>query len=155
MDWETAKNKVNPDPNWHPVRDSKEHNEIIALMKSNGYRTIDEEIRGAPRIVSVNTKTMKNPITREKPFYSDKKTISKNEFLSHPSNHSAYTNHINQNTSNSANMQRPLSLAPETPRVILDLSGVVLDKTKRISKHEFMKLGNVKEYVDNHILQNK
>ena len=155
MDFTSAKLKVNPNPEWQPVKNSREHHEIIALMRANGYKDIADEIRRAPRLVPVNTKTMKNPLTRELPFYVEKKTMSKNEFLSHPSNKKQVQEHMSQNVPIMAQEVRLPPLVPEIPIVNLDLSGVTLDKSKRISKSEFLKLGNVKDYVQNHIARAK
>jgi hypothetical protein len=151
MDFTSAKLKVNPDENWEPVKGSKEHHEIIALMKANGFKDLADEIRRAPRLVPVNTQTMKNPITRELHFVGDKKAMSKKEFLCHPSNQKQVQEHI----TNNAISVIPPPLIQRMSIVNLDLSGVTLDKSKRISKSEFLKLGNVKEYVQNHIARAK
>lgn len=151
MDYLSAKLRVNPDPDWEPVKNSREHHEIIALMRANGYKDIADEIRRAPRLVPVNTKTMKNPLTRELPFYVQKKTMSKNEFLSHPSNKKQIQEHMSQNVPIMATRQILPPLVPEIALAELEMP----PKGSRLSKHEFMKLGNVKEYVENHILRNK
>ena len=151
MDWLNAKLKVNPDENWEPVKGSKEHHEIVALMKASGFKDVADEIRRAPRLIPVDTKTMKNPLTRELHFVGDKKAVSKKDFLSHPSNQKAVKKHLEEN----AKPIIPSPLMQEIPIVNLDLSGVTLDKSKRISKSDFLKLGNVKEYVQNHIARAK
>ena len=151
MDFTSAKLKVNSDPDWQPVKNSREHHEIIALMRANGYKDIADEIRRAPRLVPVNTKTMKNPLTRELPFYVQKKTMSKNEFLSHPSNKRAVDEHVSQNVPIMAQEVRPLSDIPEIPLAKFDMP----PKGSRLSKHEFLKLGNVATYVQNHIARSK
>jgi len=150
MDFTSAKLRVNPDPDWEPLRGSKEHYEIIALMRANGFKDVADEIRRAPRLIPVNTKTMKNAITREMPFYV-KKATSKKEFLSHPSNQKQVQEHMSQNIQIMAQEVRQWSDIPEIPLEKFDMP----PKGSRLSKHEFMKLGNIKKYVENHIKLNK
>lgn len=150
MDFTSAKLRVNPDPDWEPLRGSKEHYEIVALMKANGFKDVADEIRRAPRLIPVDTKTMKNAITREMPFYV-KKATSKKEFLSHPSNQKQVQEHMSQNIQIMATRQM---LPPLVDPIALEKFEMP-PKGSRLSKHEFMKLGNIKNYVENHIKLNK
>lgn len=150
MDFTSAKLRVNPDENWEPLKGSKEHHEIVALMKASGFKDVADEIRRAPRLIPVDTKTMKNPITRDLHFVG-KKAVSKKEFLSHPSNQKQVQEHMSQNVPIMATRQMLPPLVAPIPLEKFEMP----PKSSRLSKHEFMKLGNVKNYVENHIKLNK
>jgi len=144
MDFATAKKLVNPDPSWWPVRDSAEYKEILALMKQNGSVFLTDRIK-APEIPAAhmfNHGNYVNPLNVIVPDVK-KKRVSKSEYMSLPSNKMKVSELLGISgipMQIPEYIKKPISSIPTAPP-----SG------KRISKEHFMKLGENRNYVDEHI----
>lgn len=87
LTFEQAKLQVNPDPIWQPTRDSPEYFEILTLMRQSGVVFPDPTRTRPPLTVRdvFREGTFRAPIDNSKPPVK-KQYISKQEFLSVPSN---------------------------------------------------------------------
>ena len=91
LTFEQAKLQVNPDPIWQPTRDSDEYKEILTIMRHSGVIFPDNK----PPPVPLTTRdlfregTFRSPIDNPK-MIVESMPVSKQEFLSVPSNKKAF-----------------------------------------------------------------
>lgn len=158
LTFEEAKLRVNPDPDWQPTRSSDEYKEIIALMRHSGETFLDH-LDKAPVPLTVSdcfvNNTYKNPISNPKMLVPTKR-VSKNEFLSLPSNKRAFINHLTSKIPTERSIQVTVS-----KEMLQNLKTAGIPKTakgpqRKMSKQEFLNQEDNREYMRLHcILNNK
>jgi len=149
LNFEEAKLQFNPDPNWWPARDSPDYQEIIQIMNLSGHRSREELLGNAPKEIThhecLHNGSYVNPLNKCVPDIK-KPAISKRAFLSVRPNRDAIVNHVAYNTAPVQIIARPEHV--ETPPL------PSLGKLATMSKHNFMKMPGVKEYINAHISNN-
>ena len=142
MDFANAKLQINPDPNWWPCRKSAEYQEILCLMKQSGTVQLVDKI---PVAVEKDKGHMwkrgqyvnpLNAVVNE--VYAPK--VSKREFMNLPSNKKKVEEHLY----NSIMVEKPA-------RIPITAIPTGISEGKRMTKEEFLKLGQNREFVSQHI----
>ena len=147
MDFATAKLQVNPDPNWFPVRGSTEHQEILTIMKQSGTISLNDRIPTALEKDKKHTWKNGRYINPVNAIVKEVKLprISKTDFMKVPSNRTKVEDLLGIY---GIPMQIP---EREKKPITAKPSGLPKDTKKKLSKEEFMKLGQNKEYIEQHI----
>lgn len=142
MDFARAKLLINPDPTWWPSRDSAEHQEILTLMKQSGTVLLTDQIQNAPIPEHIHKNGIYiNPLNAPIKHVKTNR-VSKRDFHALPSNKMKIGELLGINGI-------PMQIPEREKRPITAIH--TAPPSNKISKKEFLNLGENKVYIEQHI----
>ena len=157
-----AKLQYNSDPAWEPKRNSSEYYEILSLMRHSGTTFHSSTEVPKPKVLEpkdiIHKGAFKHPVTVPAKPTPGKTYISKHEFLAIASNRAAVHAHMYaaQNKEQTVVDQAYVVVSKETIKALKTQAQHVLDdRSKHMSKEEFLNLADNREFIRQHILLNR